>query len=268
SARYSAYGKLREVSHGGGEPLEQPLRFQGQYCDAESGLHYNRHRYYHPDLGRYLTPDPVKLAGGLNPYQYTRNPTGWVDPLGLSGNCPGANRPGCSVPNPVGGTRVDEGEPALPKMSAEQRRARIDELAEANAKRRVIEWEKLYGMHTVAKHNPEIPDTALKQRTIDGSHPTKKGRKGPIQPSSQFKTWLLQMNAINDAVSRMNRKNPVPTRYTPEGDPVVRKEMLKGGRGYKPNRKDKENPKYIEDLNYSEVRFDQVSLRPYTAFPD
>ncbi|MGN8278645.1 RNase A-like domain-containing protein, partial [Pseudomonas sp. SMN5] len=55
----------------------------------ESGLHYNRHRYYNPETGRYLTPDPSKLAGGLNGYRYTLNPTGWVDPLGLACNCPG-----------------------------------------------------------------------------------------------------------------------------------------------------------------------------------
>ncbi|MEL1091261.1 RNase A-like domain-containing protein, partial [Pseudomonas sp. OB66] len=72
---------------------DQPLRFQGQYFDVESGLHYNRHRYYDPRLGRYLTPDPVKLAGGLNQYQYVPNPTGWVDPLGLSCTpCPGEIR--------------------------------------------------------------------------------------------------------------------------------------------------------------------------------
>ncbi|HEF4761752.1 TPA: RHS domain-containing protein, partial [Pseudomonas putida] len=114
SAQYTAYGQLRELRHGG-EQLEQPLRFQGQYFDAESGLHYNRHRYYQPDSGRYLTPDPVKLAGGLNAYQYTRNPTGWVDPLGLSGNCPGGNKPGCSVPDRRPDARVDEGEPGVPK---------------------------------------------------------------------------------------------------------------------------------------------------------
>jgi len=90
SAKYNAYGKLTRLQHGGGEQLEQPLRFQGQYHDAESGLHYNRHRYYNPDVGRYLTPDPIKLAGGLNQYQYTPNPTGWVDPLGLACTpCPG-----------------------------------------------------------------------------------------------------------------------------------------------------------------------------------
>ncbi|WP_077048885.1 RHS repeat-associated core domain-containing protein, partial [Pseudomonas sp. KK4] len=73
SARYTAYGKLSQLRHGG---IEQPLRFQGQYFDSESGLHYNRHRYYQPDTGRYLTPDPVKLAGGLNAYRYVPNPTG------------------------------------------------------------------------------------------------------------------------------------------------------------------------------------------------
>ncbi|MEX0166744.1 RHS domain-containing protein, partial [Pseudomonas brassicacearum] len=89
SARYNGYGKLTELQHGGGEQLEQPLRFQGQYFDPESGLHYNRHRYYNPETGRYLTPDPSKLEGGLNGYRYTLNPTGWVDPLGLACQCPG-----------------------------------------------------------------------------------------------------------------------------------------------------------------------------------
>jgi len=90
------------------------LRFQGQYFDAESGLHYNRHRYYDPEIGRYLTPDPIKLAGGLNQYQYTPNPTGWVDPLGLSGNCPPPNKPDCKVPDDVSSAKVDEGGPEVP----------------------------------------------------------------------------------------------------------------------------------------------------------
>ena len=106
SAKYNAYGKVTHLAFGGGEQLEQPLRFQGQYFDAESGLHYNRHRYYDPDVGRYLTPDPIKLAGGLNQYQYTPNPTGWVDPLGLSGNCPPPNKPGCPAPDDTTGARV------------------------------------------------------------------------------------------------------------------------------------------------------------------
>ncbi|SET65414.1 RHS repeat-associated core domain-containing protein, partial [Thorsellia anophelis] len=64
------------------------LRFPGQYLDNESGLHYNRHRYYDPNTAQYLTPDPIGLAGGFNPYGYVHNPTGWIDPLGLAeANC-------------------------------------------------------------------------------------------------------------------------------------------------------------------------------------
>nr|WP_281241275.1 RHS repeat-associated core domain-containing protein [Thorsellia anophelis] len=59
------------------------LRFPGQYLDNESGLHYNRHRYYDPNTAQYLTTDPIGLAGGFNPYGYVHNPTGWIDPLGL-----------------------------------------------------------------------------------------------------------------------------------------------------------------------------------------
>ena len=60
------------------------LRFAGQQYDAESGLCYNRFRYYHPDSGCYLSPDPLGLMGGLNTHAYVPNPTGWVDPLGLA----------------------------------------------------------------------------------------------------------------------------------------------------------------------------------------
>ncbi|WP_256349076.1 RHS repeat-associated core domain-containing protein [Pseudomonas reactans] len=93
SAHYRAYGETSRLDIG---KIDNPLRFQGQYFDLESRLHYNRHRYYNPDIGRYLTQDPVKLAGGINAYQYVPNPTGWVDPLGLS-RCPGED--GCKPTN-------------------------------------------------------------------------------------------------------------------------------------------------------------------------
>lgn len=93
SAKYRAYGNLAALDVA---EIDNPLRFQGQYFDAETGLHYNRHRYYNPSTARYLTPDPIKLAGGLNNYQYVPNPTGWVDPLGLmcgKGDCPDVSPP-------------------------------------------------------------------------------------------------------------------------------------------------------------------------------
>ena len=62
----------------------QPVRFQGQYIDEETGLHYNRFRYYDPDVGMFTSRDPIGLMGGDNVFAYAPNPTGWVDPLGLS----------------------------------------------------------------------------------------------------------------------------------------------------------------------------------------
>lgn len=63
------------------------IRFPGQYLDEESGLHYNRHRYYDNETGQYLMPDPLGLAGGDRLYGYVHNPLTRIDPLGLI-SCP------------------------------------------------------------------------------------------------------------------------------------------------------------------------------------
>jgi RHS repeat-associated protein len=77
------YGKLRMDAGAPGEPQDCPFRWPGQYEDVETGLHYNRYRYYDPDAGHYVSRDPIGLAGDLSPHRYVADPLRFVDPLGL-----------------------------------------------------------------------------------------------------------------------------------------------------------------------------------------
>ncbi|ENL0220682.1 AHH domain-containing protein, partial [Escherichia coli] len=68
------------------DPEADPgLLYAGQWQDVESGLCYNRFRYYEPESGMYLVSDPLGLQGGEQTYRYVPNPCGYVDPLGLVG---------------------------------------------------------------------------------------------------------------------------------------------------------------------------------------
>ncbi|HDU8394467.1 TPA: type IV secretion protein Rhs, partial [Escherichia coli] len=60
------------------------LLYAGQWQDTESGLCYNRFRYYEPETGMYLVSDPLGLLGGEQTYRYVPNPLGYIDPLGLA----------------------------------------------------------------------------------------------------------------------------------------------------------------------------------------
>jgi RHS repeat-associated protein len=94
------------------EPFEFNLRFAGQYEDTETGWHYNWHRFYDPDTGRYLTPDPIGLRGGDNAFAYAGgDPLGAVDPWGLRAIVVGntiqirpedLSVPAVDIPNTVG----------------------------------------------------------------------------------------------------------------------------------------------------------------------
>ncbi|HCD7553912.1 TPA: PAAR domain-containing protein [Citrobacter farmeri] len=81
---YAGLGENRGDISNSGAYFQQPLRMPGQYFDDETGLHYNLFRYYAPECGRFISQDPVGLAGGLNLYQYAPNPLRWIDPLGLA----------------------------------------------------------------------------------------------------------------------------------------------------------------------------------------
>jgi hypothetical protein len=115
------------------------------------------------------------------------------------------------VPGGIGGARVDEGEPALPKITAVQRRARIDELAEANAYRRLDEMEKgTRGAHFLEKHGKQTTLASQQERSMTGRNPTTgvievytNGRRAgqPKIPSAatHFLSNRDQLNAIHRA---------------------------------------------------------------------
>jgi len=62
-----------------------PIRFQGQWEDAETALYYNRARYYDPISIGYFSPDPIGLHGGTHSHGYVPYPTVWIDPDGYMG---------------------------------------------------------------------------------------------------------------------------------------------------------------------------------------
>jgi RHS repeat-associated protein len=87
-ATYTSFGKaaIDPIS-----TVVNPLRFSGQYEDAETGLYYNRLRYFDPHSGRYISMDFMGLFGGLNLFVYVQNnPASIIDPLSLDGYYPDA----------------------------------------------------------------------------------------------------------------------------------------------------------------------------------
>ncbi|EKM5158407.1 RHS repeat protein, partial [Escherichia coli] len=82
SGEYDEWGN--QLNEENPHHLHQPYRLPGQQYDKESGLYYNRNRYYDPLQGRYITQDPIGLEGGWSLYAYPLNPVNGIDPLGLS----------------------------------------------------------------------------------------------------------------------------------------------------------------------------------------
>jgi RHS repeat-associated protein len=92
---HTAWGQVHEVwrDPAAKVAVESPFRLLGQYGDQETGLAYTRYRYFEAETGRWLSPDPIGVAGGKNLLGFDGAPTDAIDPLGL--RCDGlpANAP-------------------------------------------------------------------------------------------------------------------------------------------------------------------------------
>jgi RHS repeat-associated protein len=81
SADLNGYGEVLNLR---GKAEDCPFRYPGQYEDMETGLYYNRFRYYDAREGMYVSQDPIGLWGGqINIYSYVNDPNNWIDPAGL-----------------------------------------------------------------------------------------------------------------------------------------------------------------------------------------
>lgn len=204
SAKYKAYGNLalQEQIEG----MEQPLRFQGQYHDLETGLYYNRNRYYSPDTGRYITLDPIKLAGGLNSYQYCNNPINWIDPLGLNDECSILNKDKSTTPEEK--AKVDEGTPPIPTYTIEEVDPRI---LISRQDKTEMESSKIKRLKKKMKdegfvHNPDEPVSVVnadgKLIIIDGHHRVQAAKSSKLQKI----TILLRKASSREESDRLIRE--------------------------------------------------------------
>ena len=85
-----------------------PFKYQGQYEDVETGLYYNRFRYYEPNKGTYISQDPIRLASNsVNLYSYISDSNSWLDIFGLFGSGKGTHTATINIYNSDGGLKPE-----------------------------------------------------------------------------------------------------------------------------------------------------------------
>jgi len=222
--RYRAWGNVvlqeygREFEPGRrGEvekPLPQSLRLQGQYEDAETGLHYNLFRYYDPDVGRFVSQDPIGLLGGFNLYQYAPNPVQWIDPLGLSSVCCckgsyGGAKQASQYLKDAGVPRArrkeimesfDVGTIDMRNAGASEYGLRYYDESKAYAKGRYL-FETFPASRESLAVKPEWNDmTKIQQWNVREGEPMIEGRasaQGPCLPGGQVQKFILNLDALS-----------------------------------------------------------------------
>jgi RHS repeat-associated protein len=158
-------------------PIEQNLRFQGQYLDRDTGLHYNTFRYYDPDIGRFISPDPIGLNGGANLYSYAPNPVSWIDPWGL-------NKADWKLFD-ANGNIIDQGEGWRPDRNAR------------NIPGRTGDTEQKILRHVEGKHGPNLKGSTLVVESQKSFIPIGKGRWAPVEGMAPCPSCNVAMDAFS-----------------------------------------------------------------------
>lgn len=195
AAAYDVWGAAEQRSARG---AKCPLRFQGQWHDEESGLYYTRHRYYDPELGRFISPDPIGLRGGFNAYRYAPNPVNWIDPYGLDWNYVLVNPQNATAENPNG--------------------VYYSGVAADNARPSAVEYRhgNNVGNDGDARFDPARGDRLVPVTPAGTDHETARGLEQRL--ASDFDTVIGRQgsegNNVNGGSVRGNNQNPVD----PNGD--------------------------------------------------
>ncbi|WP_158070671.1 DUF6531 domain-containing protein [Micromonospora sp. TSRI0369] len=156
-------GGLRWWSRGdlwgrGADRTVTPLAFPGQYVDAETGLHYNRFRYYDPATGRYVSPDPLGLTGGPNPTAYVADPLTVADPLGLTSCTPAPATPHpLATVEPALAAPTDQTPSSLPTNAAPPPPSALYGMPYQLQVRVVDEYGQFLRYETVMRDTPSPP---------------------------------------------------------------------------------------------------------------
>ncbi len=173
--RIAAFGQLEVADDAS---IEYDLRWPGHLLDRETGLHYNRFRYYDPAIGRYLQPDPAGQAGGVNLYAYPGNPLAMVDVLGLCHDRPGqepntGDESGPDTRQPANG---DDAQPPPPPPAPQRRKGRYEDKLEhrVGPKGEPYTYMELLDANemidTIKRENPALGELAAKERDPNLTH--------------------------------------------------------------------------------------------------
>ncbi|WP_437670266.1 RHS repeat-associated core domain-containing protein [Sorangium sp. So ce131] len=222
--RRSAWGRF-EVSPGA--VTTTPIGYQGQYYDEETGLFYNRHRYYDPEAGRYISADPVGLISGFNAFAYAESqPTRFVDPLGLMAKAKIWDQPGAGKKKEISG--YSEGQPRPPHEPDKPRDAQGNpeydpavQDAVDKAKGKFSEEDpKTKKLKDPSKER--LPNTAGKCAEIEALDRQAKEIRGDLQKQTGWdKLSKDEQNAkVRNELREQYRKGAKIQAYDKKGNPI------------------------------------------------